>query len=134
HITLIVLLVVRTALAADNPVTGTWRIDASKSSFSDGTFPTNMSITIDLRFSADETPISLGERHEQGEADRPRLYGEARLEALSVGGQSPVKSGRRPAAERARIRSLGDEGWRRARERHLRTSFRRQAFRTPWSC
>src|SRR5215468_11977594 len=48
------LLLVRTVLAADDAFTGTWRIVASKSSFSDGTFPKNMSITIDLKFSADE--------------------------------------------------------------------------------
>ena len=36
--------------AADNPFTGKWKIDASKSSFSDGTFPKNMSIVIDLNF------------------------------------------------------------------------------------
>jgi hypothetical protein len=40
--------------AADNPFTGKWKIDASKSSFSDGTFPKNMSIVIDLNFSTDE--------------------------------------------------------------------------------
>jgi hypothetical protein len=40
--------------AADNRFTGKWKIDASKSSFSDGTFPKNMSIVIDLNFSTDE--------------------------------------------------------------------------------
>ncbi|CAN1527840.1 hypothetical protein MCERH10_01285 [Caulobacteraceae bacterium] len=30
---------------------GTWRIDASRSSFSDGTFPPNMSLTIDMTIS-----------------------------------------------------------------------------------
>jgi hypothetical protein len=40
--------------AADDPFTGTWKIDAPKSSFSDGTFPKNMSITITLKFSDGE--------------------------------------------------------------------------------
>jgi hypothetical protein len=37
------------ALAADDPLNGTWKIDASKSSFSNGKFPKNMSITIQLK-------------------------------------------------------------------------------------
>ena len=41
-------------LAAEDPFTGKWKIDASKSSFSDGSFPKNMSIVIDLYFSTDE--------------------------------------------------------------------------------
>lgn len=40
--------------AADDPFTAKWRIDASKSSFSDGTFPKNMSIVIVLNFSINE--------------------------------------------------------------------------------
>ena len=40
--------------AADDPFTGKWKIDASKSSFSDGTFPKNMSIVIDLNFGTNE--------------------------------------------------------------------------------
>jgi hypothetical protein len=40
--------------AADDPFTGTWKIDAPKSSFSDGTFPKNMSITITLTFNDGE--------------------------------------------------------------------------------
>jgi hypothetical protein len=40
--------------AADDPFTGTWKIDAPKSAFSDGTFPKNMSITITLKFSDGE--------------------------------------------------------------------------------
>ena len=34
--------------AADDPLNGTWKIDAGKSSFSNGKFPKNMSITIKL--------------------------------------------------------------------------------------
>ena len=36
------------ALAADDPLQGTWKIDAPKSEFSNGKFPKNMSITIQL--------------------------------------------------------------------------------------
>ena len=54
HTAVLALLFAGIALAGDDPFTGKWRIDASKSSFSDGTFPKNMSITIDLNFSTDE--------------------------------------------------------------------------------
>lgn len=50
----VVFVFVVVSLAADDPFTGKWRIDASKSSFSDGTFPKNMSIVIDLNFGSDE--------------------------------------------------------------------------------
>ena len=36
------------AFAANDPLDGTWKIDAPKSSFSNGKFPKNMSITIKL--------------------------------------------------------------------------------------
>jgi hypothetical protein len=48
------LVFATTAVAAEDPFTGKWKIDASKSSFSDGTFPKNMSIAIDLNFTPDE--------------------------------------------------------------------------------
>lgn len=41
-------------LAADDPLTGTWRIDAPKSSFSNGKFPKNMSITIKITIQGDQ--------------------------------------------------------------------------------
>jgi hypothetical protein len=40
--------------AADNPLTGTWKIDAPKSSFSNGKFPKNMSITIKVTIQGDQ--------------------------------------------------------------------------------
>jgi len=42
------------AAAADDPLTGKWKIDAPKSSWSDGKFPKNMSITMDLKVTADQ--------------------------------------------------------------------------------
>jgi hypothetical protein len=42
------------ALAADNPFAGTWKIDAPKSSWSDGKFPKNMSLAITMSFKGDE--------------------------------------------------------------------------------
>jgi hypothetical protein len=42
------------AAAADNPYTGTWRIDTPKSSWSDGKFPKNMSLVITMSFKGDE--------------------------------------------------------------------------------
>lgn len=36
-------------MAADDPLNGTWKIDAPKSNFSNGKFPKNMSITIQLK-------------------------------------------------------------------------------------
>jgi hypothetical protein len=42
------------AHAADFPFGGRWKIDAPKSSWSDGKFPKNMSITIDLVFQNDQ--------------------------------------------------------------------------------
>lgn len=42
------LLAATPALATPARESGTWRIDASRSSFSDGTFPPNMSLTIDM--------------------------------------------------------------------------------------
>ena len=41
-------------LAADDPFNGTWKIDASKSSFSNGKFPKNMSITIQVAIQGDQ--------------------------------------------------------------------------------
>ena len=43
---LAILLSCSIALAAGDPFNGTWKIDAPKSSFSNGKFPKNMSITI----------------------------------------------------------------------------------------
>lgn len=37
------------AFAAGDPIAGTWKIDAPKSHFSNGKFPKNMSITIQLK-------------------------------------------------------------------------------------
>jgi hypothetical protein len=42
------------ALAADNPFAGTWKIDTPKSSWSDGKFPKNMSLTITMSSKGDE--------------------------------------------------------------------------------
>src|ERR1700681_687854 len=42
------------AAAADNPFTGKWKIDAPKSSWSDGKFPHNMSLEINMTFKGDE--------------------------------------------------------------------------------
>jgi hypothetical protein len=42
------------AMAADNPFTGKWKIDAPKSNWSDGKFPKNMSLEIDMTFKGDE--------------------------------------------------------------------------------
>lgn len=41
------------AFAADDPFSGTWKIDAPKSSFSNGKFPKNMSITIQVSIQGD---------------------------------------------------------------------------------
>src|SRR5215467_15980388 len=40
--------------AADDPLSGTWKIDAPKSGFSNGKFPKNMSITITLAVKGDQ--------------------------------------------------------------------------------
>jgi len=40
--------------AAEDPLTGTWKIDTPKSSFSNGKFPKNMSITITLKIQGDQ--------------------------------------------------------------------------------
>lgn len=48
------LLVCGIAAGADDPLNGTWKIDASKSSWSDGKFPKNMSLTIQLTVEGDE--------------------------------------------------------------------------------
>jgi hypothetical protein len=40
--------------AADDPLNGTWKIDAPKSGFSNGKFPKNMSITIQLTITGDQ--------------------------------------------------------------------------------
>jgi len=40
--------------AADDPLSGTWKIDASKSSFSNGMFPKNMSIIIKVTIQGDQ--------------------------------------------------------------------------------
>jgi len=40
--------------AADDPLTGTWKIDAPKSNFTNGKFPKNMSITIQLTVKGDQ--------------------------------------------------------------------------------
>ena len=42
------------AQAADNPYAGTWKIDTPKSSWSDGKFPKQMSLTITMSFKGDE--------------------------------------------------------------------------------
>jgi hypothetical protein len=47
------LLACGIGLAAEDPFTGTWKIDAPKSSFSNGKFPKNMSITIQLKIEGD---------------------------------------------------------------------------------
>jgi hypothetical protein len=51
---LLLLLAGGVAHAAGFPFVGKWKIDAPKSSWSDGKFPKNMSITIDLVFKNDE--------------------------------------------------------------------------------
>ncbi|HEV2388918.1 MAG TPA: hypothetical protein VGS20_16875 [Candidatus Acidoferrales bacterium] len=50
----ILLLAAGLASAANNPFAGTWKIDDSKSSWSNGQFPSNMSLMIQLSFSGDE--------------------------------------------------------------------------------
>ena len=40
--------------AADNPFAGNWKIDASKSSWTNGKFPKNMSLEITMSFHGDE--------------------------------------------------------------------------------
>jgi len=49
-----VLLACGLSAAANNPFEGTWRINDVKSSWSNGKFPKNMSLTIKLSFSGDE--------------------------------------------------------------------------------
>lgn len=49
----IALAICGPAAAAGNPFAGTWRIDDSKSSWSNGKFPKNMSLAIVLSFSGD---------------------------------------------------------------------------------
>jgi hypothetical protein len=50
---LVVIISCAMGLAADDPLNGTWKIDAPKSSFSNGKFPKNMSITIQLKVNGD---------------------------------------------------------------------------------
>ena len=45
-LTAAILLCCASLLGADDPFSGTWKIDPPKSSFSNGKFPKNMSITI----------------------------------------------------------------------------------------
>ena len=53
-------------LAADNPFTGTWKIDDSKSSWSNGQFPKNMSLAITLKFAGDQiTYHSINDTNKQ---------------------------------------------------------------------
>jgi len=49
-----IILTCATGLAADDPLSGTWKIDAPKSNFSNGKFPKNMSITITLKIQGDQ--------------------------------------------------------------------------------
>jgi hypothetical protein len=49
-----VLFVCAIGFAADDPLNGTWKIDAPKSGFSNGKFPKNMSITIQLTINGDQ--------------------------------------------------------------------------------
>ena len=49
-----VILCCSTGFGADDPLSGTWKIDAPKSSFSNGKFPKNMSITIQLSVKGDQ--------------------------------------------------------------------------------
>jgi hypothetical protein len=49
-----IVLCCAAAFAADDPFTGTWKIDAPKSSFSNGKFPKNMSITIQVTIEGDQ--------------------------------------------------------------------------------
>ena len=42
------------ATAADNPFQGKWKIDAPKSSWSDGKFPKDMSLVINMSFTGDQ--------------------------------------------------------------------------------
>ena len=48
------LLLCAVGFGADDPFSGTWKIDAPKSSFSDGSFPKNMSITIKVTIQGDQ--------------------------------------------------------------------------------
>ena len=52
--TMLCLALCSLANAADNPFTGKWKIDAPKSSWSDGKFPKNMSLEINMSFKGDE--------------------------------------------------------------------------------
>ena len=49
-----ILLCCASLLRADDPFSGTWKIDAPKSSFSNGKFPKNMSITIQVKIQGDQ--------------------------------------------------------------------------------
>lgn len=49
-----VILASTTGFAAEDPLNGTWKIDASKSEFSNGKFPKTMSITITLTVKGDQ--------------------------------------------------------------------------------
>lgn len=51
--TLVVIISCAMGFAADDPLNGSWKIDAPKSSFSNGKFPKNMSITIQLKVNGD---------------------------------------------------------------------------------
>jgi len=49
-----ILLACGTGYAADDPLNGTWKLDTPKSYWSNGKFPKNMSITIQLAVKGDQ--------------------------------------------------------------------------------
>lgn len=67
-IALLLLLCCFIAAAAD-PFNGKWRIDTPKSSWSDGNFPKNMSITIDLAIDGDRIKY-----HGVNDTNKDKLY------------------------------------------------------------
>src|SRR5271157_4020932 len=54
HVLSILVLVFGATAHAADPLTGKWKIDAPKSSWSNGQFPKNMSLEINLEFTGDE--------------------------------------------------------------------------------
>ena len=82
--------------AADNPYSGTWKIDTPKSNWSDGKFPKNMSLTITMSFQGDvvtyhsvndtskERPPSLVDYTARMDWKPAPLQGAARYDKVSV--------------------------------------------------
>ena len=68
------LAVTTLAMGAASPFTGTWKIDDSKSTWSDGKFPPNMSLTIDVTVANDEMKYHSVNDTDKGKASMKMNY------------------------------------------------------------